>query len=287
MHIATSAALLLTCLAAAPAAAQSIRGKLRDADTREPIVTGEVALLWGESGYRAVANSTTDSAGNFLVKGKQPGWYRLRARRIGYEEVISPPITVTPGDAMEVELVMSASAVPLAPLTILARAAPAGNLRLAMAGFYERRKTWGREGLGMGYFLDGADLNRHNYERISHVLQEIPGVHVTGCGGRELCITMRTVTRLIQAQTEASVLARGLASGECTPSFYIDGQYFDLHGESIDHWITGWSLAAVEVYPSINRPPRFANMVEEPCGAIVLWTGGRDEGRDTTAKPNR
>lgn len=270
----TCVMICFACLSRAlPVAAQSIHGRLLDADTRQPILTGEVVLLWGESGNHAVSTSTTDTAGTFLLEAKQSGWYRLRARRIGYQQVVSPPVALGPGHPMEVELTMAASAVPLAPLTVLARGAPAGNLRLLTSGFYERRKTWGKDGLGMGSFLDGADLDMHDYSRVSQVLQELPGVLVGGCGGLNACIRMRNATTLTR--------------GPCTPSIYVDGHLLDLQphggsraiqprGESIDQLLPANSLAAVEVYPGIIRPARFGNMVEEPCGAIVLWTGGRN-----------
>ncbi len=285
MRVTICSILVLAALTAAPAAAQSIRGQLLDADTRQPIVTAEVALLPGETGYRAVATFTTDSTGAFLLRAKQPGWYRLRARRIGYEEVISPPVELGPGEPMQVELIMSGSAVPLAPLTVLARTAPAGNLRLVTAGFYERRKRWGREGLGMGYFMDGSDLDKRDYSRVSQVVQEVPGVLVEGCGGISACIRMRAVTRIETPRGRAAVAM------PCTPSIYLDGQLLDLgthgtqmNGVSIDQLLNARSLAAVEVYPSINHPAEFGRMVEEPCGAIALWTGGRDVRRDTAAE---
>ncbi len=292
MRATACAAVCFACLVGAlPADPQTVHGQLLDADSRQPILTGEVALLWGESGDRAVFTATTDTAGSFLLRAKQPGWYRLRARRIGYEEVISPPIELGPGGSMEVELVMSASAVPLAPLTVLARAAPAGNLRLVTSGFYERRKRWGKEGLGMGHFLDGADLDKQNYSRVSQVLQEVPGVLVEGCGGRSACIHMRAVTRIQTRQGRAAVAA------PCTPSIYLDGQLLNLQTPrgnrlefsdvSIDQMLNARSLAAVEVYPSVNHPPEFGNMVDEPCGAIALWTGGRDQPRDTIGDRKR
>ncbi len=291
MRVTASTALILACLAAAPVAAQSIRGKLLDADTRQPIVTAEVTLLHGESGLRSAASFTTDSTGAFLLRARQAGWYRLRARRIGYQEVISPSVSLGLGVPMEVELVMSASAVPLAPLTVLARTAPAGNLRLVTSGFYERRKTWGREGLGMGTFLDGADLDKHGYSKVSEVLQEVPGVHVGGCGGRNVCITMRPSTLLLAPKPPGiGFVKEGYRKDStpfqgCTPSIYLDGQLLRLANESIDDLMTAWSLAAVEVYPSINRPAEFANVVEEPCGAVALWTGGRD--RESRARDAR
>ena len=52
----------------------------------------------------------------------------------------------------------------------------------------------------------------------------------------------------------------------------------NVNGASIDEYVDGNAIAAVEIYPSvINAPPAFQPLGElaSRCGVVVIWTGGR------------
>ncbi len=74
--------------AAAPAAAQTVQGTLREA-SGAPVNRVLVALV--DAGGHQVARALTDTEGGFSVRAPAAGRYSLRAERIGYTAVTSPP----------------------------------------------------------------------------------------------------------------------------------------------------------------------------------------------------
>ena len=157
---------------------------------------------------------------------------------------------------MDVELRMSTEAIPLAPLTVVSDRMPLVNtIRLVTGGYVGRKELYGREGMGSGTFMEKADWEHRSPTMIAEILREVPGVRIVGAS-----IMMKTVT---------SFNPYG-----CVPSFYLDGNLVRLRGESIDDLISSYSISAIEVYRGMSRPPQFMDMLDHPCGAVVLWTGG-------------
>lgn len=235
--------------------AQSVRGRIFDDQTAAPVGGAAVALLVGVRGEEVVREVLSDSLGRFWVSSGGDGRYRLSAERIGYREVVSPPFDLVGRDTLDVELRMSTEAIPLAPLTVVSERMPLlGNMRLVTGGFVNRRDTYGRDGLGAGHFLTEDDWAHRSPTLIAEIVREVPGVRIVGASIRMTRIT-------------------GFNPYGCEPSFYLDGNLIRLRGESIDDILTAYSIKAVEVYTGPSRPAQFMDMLEKPCGAIVLWTG--------------
>jgi hypothetical protein len=235
-------------------AGQTIRGKILDEITGEPISNADVELLAGSKGDEVVGRTLTDAAGVFLLDAGAQGRFRLSAERIGYQKVIAPPVDIIAGDTLAVELRMAVDAIPLAPLTVVSDRPPLLlRIRLEEGGYAERRDLYGGEGLGMGHFLLESDWEHRSPHLIADIVREVPGVRIVGAS-----IRMRAIT--------------SFDPGGCVPSFYLDGNLVRLRGESIEDLISPFSITAVEVYPGMSRPPQFMDMLEHPCGAIVLWT---------------
>lgn len=241
--------------APSPGISQVVRGRVLDHVTDAP-VSGAAVSLRAEGGVRGSAiNTLADSAGYFTLTAPSPGRYRLHAQRIGYQPVTAPPVDLIADEPLDVELRMATSAVPLAPLTITAERSPLLSLRLENRGFYDRRSTWGKDGLGFGHFLDGEDIDKRIAFHITDLLRGMPGVHVTG-SGRSYAVRLRSVT--------------GMAGGRCIPTVYLDGM--PISANDLNDLVSPSDLTGVEVYPGISAspgefPPRQA------CGVIVLWTG--------------
>ncbi|MFO7894814.1 MAG: carboxypeptidase regulatory-like domain-containing protein [Longimicrobiales bacterium] len=246
-----------------PVPGQRVVGRLLDDSTNAPIEGADVGLLRGGSDDEFVALSLTNAEGVFTVTAQEAGRYRLRASRIGYRTVTSPPFDLSEGESLAVELRASVEAVPLAPLTVLTSRPPLRKpIRLEAGGFYERKETWGREGLGLGHFLDREHLEQIHALKTTDLLRGIPGVRVEAVGARQQVVTMRGMTM----------------SGRCSPAIYIDGHIVRRGGDAettIDALVAAPSVAAVEVYPGISKPGRFTDMTSNPCGAVVIWTGFR------------
>jgi len=74
--------LLLTSLAASPAAAQTVRGRLLEVDSVTPVGNAVVQLL--DASGRTVDNGFSNAGGRFQVGAAAAGAYILRVLRIGY-----------------------------------------------------------------------------------------------------------------------------------------------------------------------------------------------------------
>lgn len=103
-------------LAAAPAAAQSVRGRVVEPGTGQP-VTGAVVILLDANGNRVTA-TLTDAQGGFAMRGSGAGTYSLRAERVGYETVTSAAMSIVADEAPEQRLVMAPRQVVLEPLLV-------------------------------------------------------------------------------------------------------------------------------------------------------------------------
>jgi len=261
-------------------AAQTVRGRLLEAGTEAPLAAATVLLLTGDSADRVVARGVTDDQGHFQLRVPAPGSYRLRITRLGYQPVISQPLDLAPGDQpLDVEVHISPVPILLDPVTIVfERPASESSLHLENAGFYERRRRYGREGLGLGEFLQREEIKKTNPTRVSDALRTVRGVTVRGAGGARQAITLRGHGSIYETD------------GRCVPQVYVDGAPAAT-GADIDDLVSPSSLAGIEVYPGLSVPVEFwrdmrsGTLQGQACGAIVLWTGAAEADADDVEPP--
>lgn len=258
--VVVGAAILCT---ASSTSAQSVVGRVFDFRTDTPIPAAEVELLPSAGEAVPIKATLADSAGAFVIGDISTGRYRLRVRAFGYEAVLTPAFDVPTSEPVVVEVRASPDAVPLAPLTVVAARSPLVTARLVNNGFYQRELDWGPEGIGLAHFLGPEELSdMPPASQVSDLLRGLSGVYVGGAGGRWRFVTMRSTT--------------SFGKNRCVPSVYLDGNPVRLsEGETINKLISARSVGAIEVYTAINKPAEFGELQEDPCGAIVIWTGER------------
>lgn len=105
--------------AAAPAAAQTVEGRVVDRATEQPVPGATVALL-DEAGVAATAVSEPD--GSFRVTALSPGEYRVSAARMGYRPMLSGAVRLEDGDVVRVEARMGLEPVAMDTLDVRGRA---------------------------------------------------------------------------------------------------------------------------------------------------------------------
>lgn len=226
-----------------------ISGRILEAESDRPIAGATVTLR--NSRGLSVGRAVTDETGGFHLRVRDPGAHELRAERVGYRAASAPQLTLVPDDTLQVELRMSAGAVVLAPLTVVA--ASRNLVREQQLAAFDWRRThqpWGR-------YLGPEEVRRINAFHATDVLQQVPFVQVGG--GQSKIVTLRAP----------------YGRGRCIPTVYVDGHHVPAESDmSVNEFVSGSTVSAVEVYdrPALS-PAEFAPRGKKmDCGVIVIWT---------------
>ncbi|HEX8692039.1 MAG TPA: carboxypeptidase regulatory-like domain-containing protein [Longimicrobium sp.] len=111
-------ALLLAALALLlprAAAAQVVRGEVVERGSGRPVAAALVVLLDAGGARRGAALTGQD--GRFELRAPSAGTYTLRAERVGYRSIASPPLALAAGQTLEYRLESGAEAVTLEGIT--------------------------------------------------------------------------------------------------------------------------------------------------------------------------
>jgi hypothetical protein len=230
-----------------------LSGRTLDFVSEAPIATVEVELL--DERQRRIASTISDSAGRFRFERQQSGSWHLRARSIGYQTVLTPPVDIAAGDTVDVVIRLGVDAVPLAPLEVVARAEPV-HRHAGLAGFYRRVER----DLG-GRFVLREEIDERNQRLVTDLLTTT-GVHVIGNpGGGEVGLYMKRLG--------------------CAPMVYLDGAPVGGGGRGpLDggdayeaaNLLLPFDVEGIEVYAGpATIPPEFGGS-SGACGVIAIWT---------------
>ncbi|HEU4560042.1 MAG TPA: carboxypeptidase-like regulatory domain-containing protein, partial [Longimicrobium sp.] len=158
-------ALFAVLFAAAPAAAQTVQGTLREA-SGAPVERVLVALV--DAGGTQVARALTGADGSFSLRAPAAGRYRVRAERIGYVTVTSAPFELEAGGTHTERLVASGAAVMLQGITVSSaarRCAVRPGAGIATATLWEEaRKALNATAYGQRERLFRYDVNQWTRE---------------------------------------------------------------------------------------------------------------------------
>ncbi len=158
-----------------------ISGRVYDATTNEALPFTNV-LVWGTQ-----IGATSDIDGNFIIKGVEPGFHRVAATQLGYEDLLSEDFLVSNTKKVFVNLPMKPSALKLDEFVV--KASP----------FLKKEESpVSLRTLGIQEIEKNPGSNRD----ISRVIQSLPGVASTPAYRND-------------------VLVRG--GGPSENSFYLDG----------------------------------------------------------------
>ena len=131
------AAALSVCVA--PIRAQTVRGRVIDATSGQPVDKVNVVLTRVD-GAR-VGQVTTDPTGLFIFTAQNAGEYRLSASHIAFQAAQSNPLFVGIAEEAVVELKLTTTPILLDPLTVLARRADMRN-EATYDGLYARYRLY-------------------------------------------------------------------------------------------------------------------------------------------------
>jgi hypothetical protein len=246
------ASLVVATVGAGAAHAQSFRGFVMDAATRNPIA-GTIIQAGSDRGNQQ-RRTTTDSTGSFFLSLPGPGLYTLVATRIGYVQHRGDTIRVGEAEAVGLHIQLDRSAILLNPVVITERHSWLPD------GFEQRRAA------GFGRFLTRTDIENRRGSNTSDLLRGMPGVQLTP---------------VRRGRGSGYVLRIRGTGGLCAPAVWVDGIPLNDGGASIDQILSPTMLQAVEVYNSTSNAP--IQYRAGTCGVVLFWTKrGPDDNRVKT-----
>jgi len=258
LHVAP--ALAVAVLALCPTlSAQTVRGTVVDSATSTPVPQATVELLRGDG--QRVARDQSNGRGEFQLRARNAGEYRIQVRRIGFRPFDS---TLTVAGDTALALTVAQNPVELATLGVTADMYP----YLKTSGFLDRMAV------GVGTFIDPARVEQKALKAkfAVDVMEGIPGVriqtpsesggvrvpHLRNCQGdprrRVATITgLRDTTEL----------------GNTYPGIYLDGT---KTGQDVFGWLLPNQILAIEIYMGPAQIPLQYGGTNAPCGVILIWT---------------
>jgi hypothetical protein len=164
---------------------------------------------------------------------------------------------------------MNALAVALPEQRITGRAA---FVSLDLNGFYRRMKE-NERGINHGYFITPEDLEFRKPNRITQMVEGIPGVYLRNSG-------KMIVGAPCPELTPACVpVSRGLY--RCVMTVYLDRvrvvgrlgiRPSDLERDLVNELALPGHVAGMEIYPrGVGAPPEFQSLNGD-CGVVLIWT---------------
>jgi len=245
---AASIALLVVASIASSASAQTVRGRVIDRTTGNPIPAASMLLL-DEAGM-VQRMAITDPTGSYSIEVPEPGNYSFRVDAPGYATHNEPQFAVLAGRILELE-VRVWGLTELDPVTVTAESttfAPG-----PLEGFYERMEN------GRGSFVTKQQIEEMGVNRFTDLLRMTPTVDIVSRGGTNYTVRIKGTGRL---------------GRDCPPMLWVDNVRWgsiDLDGEGPDRELFPFDIEGIEVYRPSGVPIEFSSF-NTACGVVVVWT---------------
>ena len=247
-------------LTTGPASAQEAVGRVVDHATGAGVAGARVALL-DPTEDRSAAATLSDSAGRFHLDVPYAGSWVLTAEMLGYGEVVSEPVVVTPDERVELEIRMAVRPIPVEPVAVVSRAP---HVSADIQAFYARVQQ-GRQ-TGVGDYITRGEIERTAASEPSDLIRQLPGVRVVTPNGHT---GTPTVVRF----------SRG-----CVPAIYVDGSQVNQYRirDTLDEFVVVSNIEGIEVYRGVGH--KVGGFYDDRgCGLILVWTRhGTREGPEFT-----
>lgn len=234
--LAVAGLLLLT--AGSQAAAQVVRGQVKDRSSGKPAL-GVVTLI--DTAGALIGRMPTGPQGQYALTAPRAGAFFLQFVGPGYGPYVSREFPLAAGETR----IMGLEAVPLPAValdTVIVEGRPVPS---RLVGFYERKAG------GLGEFVTREELERWNPSQPTDVLRRMSSVNLV-----PVDLGYRVVSRRDQ---------------RCAPAVFLDGIYMGTGAEfDFDAVLTTEQIEGVETYSGAGQiPPEFNR---GDCGAVVVWT---------------
>jgi hypothetical protein len=232
-----------------------IQGRVIDDLTGQP-VSGAAVVILDTYGDR-LARRVTNADGEFSAQVRHRAGVRIRAGRLGYQDVTTPVLPFDGRYYFMVEIRLSVDAVLLAPMEVVAH----GERMLRSPTFSEFDR---RVATGFGAYFTRAEIEEIRPVLVTDLLQRIPGIRLEGSG--------RAGRRTVHMARGGGV---GQGGGDCPVQIFVDGRLMSRAGSgtiAIDDLVSPGVVEGIEVYRGLSTvPPEFLTPNAQ-CGVVAIWT---------------
>ena len=223
------------------AAAQTVEGRILDAQTGEPVRAGVIRL---RSSLGSVVNQTeSDSLGAYALTAPSPGLYSLHVTALGYRSTPTLQFDVGWEAPTRIDVRLDPEPIELDSLAVKAEGRQIIP-HLEGQGFYKREEE------GFGQFITPEEIEQRNPRNFHDLLRSIPGLRVN------------------QAGIERWPPRCGYGDGK----IWLDGILMDDRAP-LSQYLSIDEIQAVEVYIGVARVPLQYGGLGGEC-VILIWTKG-------------
>lgn len=241
---------LLASPTTAPAQIQPevrLTGRVLDDKTGQSIEAANIILLDLDNQRLAHGQTTADGRFEFMVQLVSS--VRLRVQKPGFKDALTPLLHFDGHGFYDVEVRLDPDIILLAPLEVVARAAPLASPGLA--GFEFRRAK------GVGRYITRQEIEQRRPGYVTDMLLSLPGIRLVSDGpGHRRVITMGR---------------RG-----CPSQLFVDGFLINPPGGPVqlvlDDAVIPESIEGIEIYDGFSTIPAEFLTPAAACGVIVVWT---------------
>ena len=249
----------LLLLLPGPVLAQAVHGTIVDPATGERVNLVEVGVL--DRSGQSLYSTLSDANGEFELPVPPGGGLRLSFKALGYQPVTSKVLTVRRGEMLELEVQLVAAAVPLEPITVLAKR----HADQRLMEFYQRASQNRRTGVGS--IWSRADLVRTPRTRISGLLQTV--ISRSSCTQRAVYVdgvslSMIPPTRLLLRPMPDRVQEVAGVSTPDEPATPPEGM------DVVDWLVSQEAVEGIEVYRDAEIPAEY-NPDGRLCQVTLIW----------------
>lgn len=245
---------LLLSATSSIAFSQTVRGKITGDSAAVPL-QGVLLTLLNEKGDTIEKSVRSDANGEFILRTKEPGRYRVRATRLAFAPVTTNLFDLQFRTITDIRLVMNPQVQLLTPQVVVGNYIMNGADMMTAEGFEFRRRRY------TGSFADTSTLRRAGYPLFTDHLKDIvPGLTTIlgNYGTDELRIRVTTT--------------------ECVPDLYKDGLLLGYLSIPHINAMPSSDFYGMEIYKRPNIPMEFRRTGLE-CGVVALWTKWHAAGR--------
>lgn len=259
----------LLCLTGVDARAQEVWGLVLYNHNDLPVALATVRLVATDGSV--LATGLSDMEGRFTLPVPADGEYLVHAEHLTAFAMADGPLSLSASSRTFVTFHLVPQPIALAEISV---SVEGRSLPLARTGFYRR------EEVGLGYFLDPADVERRRPLRTSDLLRTVPGVQYIQANGLAGFGGYPVMSYALRSEM-FGVNGTGMP---CFPRVYVDGVIVEQGGRGwvptmgFDDLVQAYDVSAMEVYRSpAETPAAFGGL--SACGVILLWTrSGRPRG---------